>query len=95
MRMIGPIRKSHTSMTQQMLGVVSGLGTCALAFQPGPAAQPVQEALSMLGTGGHGHTYPGATVPLPQLVDGPVLDASAVLRAILSKMIPPIPAPPG
>jgi predicted alpha-1,2-mannosidase len=30
----------------------------------GPAAlQPVDEALPLVGTGGHGHTYPGATVP--------------------------------
>ena len=35
-----------------------------------------------------------AKVPVSQLVDGTVLDASGVLRAILSKMIPAIPAPP-
>lgn len=33
-------------------------------------------------------------VSVSQLVDGTVLDASSVLRAILSKMIPPIAAPP-
>ena len=25
--------------------------------------QPVNEALPLVGTGGHGHTYPGATIP--------------------------------
>src|SRR5258706_7394865 len=27
------------------------------------ALQPVDEVLPLVGTGGHGHTYPGATVP--------------------------------
>ena len=36
-----------------------------LAFLPKAHAlpEPVSEALPMVGTGGHGHTYPGATVP--------------------------------
>ena len=29
----------------------------------GAAPQPADEALPLVGTGGHGHTYPGATVP--------------------------------
>src|SRR6266705_1624506 len=29
----------------------------------GAMLQPVDDALPMVGTGGHGHTYPGATVP--------------------------------
>src|ERR1700761_8458716 len=34
---------------------------CALAAKAAPL--PVDEALPMVGTGGHGHTYPGATTP--------------------------------
>jgi predicted alpha-1,2-mannosidase len=33
------------------------------AVGAGAAPQPVDEALPLVGTGGHGHTYPGATVP--------------------------------
>jgi len=29
----------------------------------GAAPQPADDALPLVGTGGHGHTYPGATVP--------------------------------
>jgi len=38
---------------------VSCLGTALSLAAP----QPVDDALPMIGTGGHGHTYPGATVP--------------------------------
>jgi predicted alpha-1,2-mannosidase len=36
-----------------------------ISFTPSRAAtlQPVDEVLPLVGTGGHGHTYPGATVP--------------------------------
>ena len=43
----------------------AGLGI-AMVFQPAwgwAAPQPAGEALPLVGTGGHGHTYPGATVP--------------------------------
>jgi predicted alpha-1,2-mannosidase len=37
---------------------------CAIPFAMARATPPaVEEALPMVGTGGHGHTYPGATVP--------------------------------
>ena len=38
-------------------------GALLLAAQVGAGAEPVADALPMVGTGGHGHTYPGATVP--------------------------------
>lgn len=34
-----------------------------LTFAATAIASPVDDALPMVGTGGHGHTYPGATVP--------------------------------
>jgi predicted alpha-1,2-mannosidase len=36
---------------------------CLAAISAQAAMQPVDEALPMVGTAGHGHTYPGATVP--------------------------------
>jgi predicted alpha-1,2-mannosidase len=36
---------------------------CLPVFSTEAAPPPVDEALPMVGTGGHGHTYPGATVP--------------------------------
>lgn len=39
---------------------------CAAALLGGPAwagTEPVDDALPLVGTAGHGHTYPGATVP--------------------------------
>jgi predicted alpha-1,2-mannosidase len=39
------------------------LAPCLLAVVAGAAPQPVDDALPLVGTGGHGHTYPGATVP--------------------------------
>ena len=39
------------------------IGTALLASPLLAAPQPVDDALPMVGTGGHGHTYPGATVP--------------------------------
>jgi predicted alpha-1,2-mannosidase len=36
---------------------------CVFAFCSQAAPEPVDEALPIIGTGGHGHTYPGATVP--------------------------------
>ncbi|MDE3067569.1 MAG: GH92 family glycosyl hydrolase [Verrucomicrobiota bacterium] len=44
-----------------MLAVL--LAPCLLTVSAGAAPEPVDEALPMVGTGGHGHTYPGATVP--------------------------------
>ncbi len=38
-------------------------GACLFAGSFGAAAQGVNDALPMVGTGAHGHTYPGATVP--------------------------------
>lgn len=35
----------------------------AAVVSAGAAPMPVNQALPMVGTGGHGHTYPGATVP--------------------------------
>ncbi|MGH7943197.1 MAG: GH92 family glycosyl hydrolase [Limisphaerales bacterium] len=39
------------------------LAPCLLARSAGAAPSPLSEALPMVGTGAHGHTYPGATVP--------------------------------
>src|SRR5438270_10212870 len=37
--------------------------TCLAVLRSAGGPQPVDDALPMVGTGGHGHTYPGATVP--------------------------------
>src|ERR1700676_4245119 len=39
------------------------IGMIFLISVRGAIPQPVDEALPLVGTGGHGHTYPGATVP--------------------------------
>src|ERR1700677_4103821 len=39
------------------------IGMSAVSAGVGALLQPVDEALPLVGTGGHGHTYPGATVP--------------------------------
>src|SRR5213078_3295183 len=40
------------------------LATICLGVLPSTAApRPVDDALPLVGTGGHGHTYPGATLP--------------------------------
>src|SRR5215468_4780344 len=36
---------------------------CIPVLQSAAAPLPVDEALPLVGTGGHGHTYPGATTP--------------------------------
>src|SRR5882757_1520251 len=41
----------------------SVLGIACSDFSLIAAQQPVDEVLPMIGTGGHGHTFPGATVP--------------------------------
>jgi predicted alpha-1,2-mannosidase len=46
----------------QHLSRIATLSVC-LAALTGWTAQPVDDALPLVGTGGHGHTYPGATVP--------------------------------
>jgi len=38
-------------------------GVCSVGLSINAALLPVDEALPMVGTAGHGHTYPGATVP--------------------------------
>src|ERR1022692_4254129 len=38
-------------------------GSCLLAAPVWALPEPVDEALPMVGTDAHGHTYPGATVP--------------------------------
>jgi predicted alpha-1,2-mannosidase len=42
-------------------GVLIGMSFLSSGF--GAVPEPVAEALPMVGTGAHGHTYPGATVP--------------------------------
>src|SRR5882724_12280583 len=39
------------------------IGMSSLSSSLGAAIQAVDEVLPLVGTGGHGHTYPGATVP--------------------------------
>lgn len=39
------------------------IGMNSLIAACGAISQPVDEVLPLVGTGGHGHTYPGATVP--------------------------------
>lgn len=47
------------------LSSVATVAISSIAFVASARAlpEPVDEALPMVGTGGHGHTYPGATVP--------------------------------
>jgi predicted alpha-1,2-mannosidase len=45
------------------LSLVLTSGLLYNAYAGGVAPRPVDEALPMVGTGAHGHTYPGATVP--------------------------------
>ena len=42
---------------------VAATSVCLWVFPAWADPPPVAEALPMVGTGGHGHTYPGATVP--------------------------------
>lgn len=51
------------AMSLQAIRIVATVGACLLSCYSRAALQPVDEALPMVGTGGHGHTYPGATVP--------------------------------
>ncbi|HEY3914297.1 MAG TPA: GH92 family glycosyl hydrolase [Verrucomicrobiae bacterium] len=43
--------------------IIVGVAGACWVFHSGAAPLPVDEALPMVGTGGHGHTYPGATAP--------------------------------
>ena len=45
-----------------VLKTLAGMGFLLAAY-PAAAWQPVDDALPMVGTSGHGHTYPGATRP--------------------------------
>ncbi len=51
------------SMTIQNFRFVISATFFAFAFSLSAAPQPVDEVLPLIGTAGHGHTYPGATVP--------------------------------
>jgi predicted alpha-1,2-mannosidase len=44
-----------------MAAILIGMNSLSSSF--GAAIQAVDEVLPLVGTGGHGHTYPGATVP--------------------------------
>jgi predicted alpha-1,2-mannosidase len=48
---------------QRTIAVVAAAVALAFATTAGAASNPVDEALPMVGTDAHGHTYPGATVP--------------------------------
>jgi predicted alpha-1,2-mannosidase len=54
--------KLHTRLIYHFVHLAS-VSVCVAAGLAGAAPQPVDEALPLVGTGGHGHTYPGATVP--------------------------------
>jgi predicted alpha-1,2-mannosidase len=45
------------------LAIATLMGIGILSYRLEAASQPVDEVLPMIGTGGHGHTFPGATVP--------------------------------
>ena len=47
---------------QNKLIAVALVGMSFLSASFGAIPQPVDEVLPIVGTGGHGHTYPGATV---------------------------------
>jgi predicted alpha-1,2-mannosidase len=47
--------------TRNLIAVLAGI--CLLAARALALPDPVDEALPMVGTADHGHTYPGATVP--------------------------------
>jgi putative alpha-1,2-mannosidase len=51
-----------TRLIHQFIRIAT-VGACLAASLAGAAPQPADEALPLVGTGGHGHTYPGATVP--------------------------------
>ena len=42
---------------------IAAVSACVAVGSAGAAPLPADEALPLVGTGGHGHTYPGATVP--------------------------------
>src|SRR5271154_7076491 len=44
-----------------IVAILFGIGS--LNSSRAASLQPVDEALPLVGTGGHGHTYPGATIP--------------------------------
>ena len=48
---------------------------------PPPASQPVETADPMVGTGGEGHTFPGATAPFGMVQLSPDTDTSCEIRA--------------
>src|SRR5208282_121969 len=61
-----PLKRQRNRMAAidngvRILGTVTGI--CLLLARSSAAPLPVDEALPMVGTGGHGHTYPGATIP--------------------------------
>jgi len=54
--------KSHSRLVYPFIHIVA-VSACLAAGSVWAAPVPVDEALPLVGTGGHGHTYPGATVP--------------------------------
>jgi predicted alpha-1,2-mannosidase len=59
------IKSKIPPRSRASLGGITAAAFCLLAFllRANASLDPAQEASPMVGTGGHGHTYPGATVP--------------------------------
>lgn len=45
------------------LGLLAGMASCSQPAQPGPQTRYTDYVDVFIGTGGHGHTFPGATLP--------------------------------
>ncbi|WP_114229167.1 MULTISPECIES: GH92 family glycosyl hydrolase [Sphingomonas] len=59
--------------------IVAALSTTAFAAAP-PTATPFQAVDPMIGTGGEGHTYPGAVAPFGMVQLSPDTDTSCTVR---------------
>jgi predicted alpha-1,2-mannosidase len=62
--------KSQTRLILHLIRMTA-VGACVAVGSAGAASLPVDDALPLVGTGGHGHTYPGATVPFGFVQVGP------------------------
>ena len=62
--MTSPILSSKVKMHHKTIVLLAAAWGAVFAASPAAASpKPVNEALPMVGTAGHGHTYPGATMP--------------------------------
>lgn len=57
------IMRSNIAVLLVSIGLVHGIGGISFAGKAAHDRRPVSFVNPMIGSGGHGHTYPGATVP--------------------------------